>query len=662
MKRIQYLALLLSLLMLFSACGGKNSGSSEPPSAEAPASLPAQTDPETTEPLQTEPDPETEPPQTEPEPETDPIQTVPELPVDPSGTDRPELRFEPLSEPVQARDYEQILSFFLAEDYELRYDFHSRSRTEEGGDEPVYAAELEDTSAVLPIPGVEKGGKAKTDGDRIYLIDSCSLIIQTAAGANSEQLSCTEVDFGSGNNAGRLIELYVSEGRAAVVYEISAYGTDENGNWFDRSETHAAILDVSDPAAPVLLYDCGVDGRWMTSRLADGTLYLIANHYLLSCSENMSPEELVPNIRTASGSVPMDADRIWLCANPRRVGYTAVLGLSLADCAVTDALAFTDVSDWFCMDADGMYLARDVWSWTASEPYTEGVYTVVDYADRCQTECKRLVRTAAGILEPGAACFVEGSPACLYGLSPRDGLLRLATREDRGAYSSYTDENQGWSIDRPGGSEICNRLTVLDRDLNEVGSLTHFAADDSIYLCGYAGNSGWMMTYSEPEAFFPLNLADPTALTVGEPVMLSMEGWILRPYTDTLVLGLAETEKGMEVMIYDTAGDGFAKAAAAVSLPSVYTDAISFPASIWQDPETGRIGFPTRLEGKYGYALCRYTSDGLEAVGVTALDYLPSDANTLAVDGLIYICSPGGTYVVDPETGELLTTISNAVG
>lgn len=668
MKRIQYLAMLLSLLVLLSACGGKTADHTEAVTAETPTHEVPDTGPDpaaetpSAEAPQTEQESDPGAALTEPEPDSDPQQTEPQLPIDPSRTDRPEPRFEPLAEPVQASDYGQILDAFLAEDYERRFDFYSRSRTDEGGDEPVYAAELEDTSAVLPIPGVETGSRAKTDGERIYLIDSFGLIIQSADGANSEQLSDTEVVLGSGNNNCRLIELYVSEGRAAVVYEISAYGNDENGNWFDRSETHAAIFDVSDPAAPALLYDCGVDGRWMTSRLADGTLYLIANHYLSNCSEDMSTEALVPNIRTASGSVPMDADRIWLCANPRRAGYTAVLGLSLQDCAVTDALAFTDVTDWFCMDADGMYLARDVWSWTSSEPYTDGVYTVVDYADRCQTECKRLIRTAEGTLEPEAACFVEGSPACLYGLSARDGMLRLVTREDRGSYSSYTDEAQGWSIDRPGGSETCSRLTVLDRDLTEVGSLVHFAADDSLYLCGYAGEKGWLMTYSKPEAFFPLDLSDLQAPAVGEPVTLSEAGWTLRPFTESWILGLAETVDGVEVMVYDMDGDGFSKAAASVSLPSVYTDAISFPASIWQDPETGRIGFPTQLEGRYGYALCKYTGEGIQTVGVTELDYLPSDAYTLEVAGLIYVCSPGGTYVIDPETGALLTTISNAVG
>ena len=94
----------------------------------------------------------------------------------------------------------------------------------------------------------------------------------------------------------------------------------------------------------------------------------------------------------------------------------------------------------------------------------------------------------------------------------------------------------------------------------------------------------------------------------------------------------------------------------------MYTDAISFPGSVWQDPDTGRVGFPLRIETEYGYVLCEFTADGLRTIAVTELDYLPSDAVTLFSDGLLYVCSAGATYVIDPANGELLTTISNAVG
>ena len=65
---------------------------------------------------------------------------------------------------------------------------------------------------------------------------------------------------------------------------------------------------------------------------------------------------------------------------------------------------------------------------------------------------------------------------------------------------------------------------------------------------------------------------------------------------------------------------------------------------------------------EYGYVLCEFTADGLRTIAVTELDYLPSDAVTLFSDGLLYVCSAGATYLIDPANGELLTTISNAVG
>lgn len=675
MNRIKYLAAVLALLVLLSACGGKNAGSTEAaadetgrtealttaPTAAAPETAPAEPSETVIEapPIQTVPETGTDH-----EAATEPDPTEPETAELPGPTDpepeRPALNFTDLAEPVPAADYDEILASFLAADFDRRFDFYSRSRTGEEGDEPVFDIEPEDSSAVLPITGVETGSRAKTSGNEIYLIDSYGLIVQSAAGAESEQLSYTEVKMGDADNLGRAAELYADGDRVAVVYEISAFGTDENGDWFDRSETHAAIFDVSDPAAPTLLCDRGVDGRRMSSRLVDGTLYLITNHELLEYGEDMDPTDLAPNLRTETGGTPMSADRIWICANPRRAGFTAVLGLSLKDGTVVDQLAFTDLTDWFCMDRQGMYLARDVWDWTESEPYPDGVYTVKDYADRCLTEIKRLTRTDEGKLGLDALCFVEGSPACIYGMSPRDGGLRLVTREERGAYSSYTDEAQGWSVDRPGGAESRNRLTVLDGDLREVASFSGFAGDDRLFSCGYDGGTGWAMTYAEPEQCWPLELSDPEAPAVGEALDMGTEAWILRPYSEDQILGVRETEDGLVVALY-AVGD-LTRPIDEVTVPSATTEAVSFPAAVWQDADNHRLGFPVRTESGYGYALFEEKSAGLELVEITRLDYLPGDALTLQTGGLLYVCSPGGTYVIDPETGALLTSISNAVG
>ena len=86
------------------------------------------------------------------------------------------------------------------------------------------------------------------------------------------------------------------------------------------------------------------------------------------------------------------------------------------------------------------------------------------------------------------------------------------------------------------------------------------------------------------------------------------------------------------------------------------------PAGLWTDAQIGRAGFPVQLETGFGYALVDTRQAQPALVKLVELDYLPASAESLLVGDLLYVCSPGTTYVLDPESGDLITTISNAVG
>ena len=76
----------------------------------------------------------------------------------------------------------------------------------------------------------------------------------------------------------------------------------------------------------------------------------------------------------------------------------------------------------------------------------------------------------------------------------------------------------------------------------------------------------------------------------------------------------------------------------------------------------GRFCFPVENEGRPSILFYPIGEDGIDPAGSVEVDFLPYDARFLSVGGLVYLCSPGVNYVIDPETMTILTTLTEAVG
>ena len=505
-------------------------------------------------------------------------------------------------------------------------------------------------------PGPDEDTVA-TDGAYIYMLDSYGLIVCSAAGAASEILSYTRVDRGGSGWSERL---YVEGDRAAVVSAVSELGEDGEVLYND-AETRVILLDLADRRAPRVLTETAVEGSLTEACLLDGTLCLVAQRTLAALPEQ--DEALLPRLWEDGKELQLAPGDVYISPEPARTALTVAAAVRLSDGRIADALAFTDGVDAVRVAGDCLWLARTVWSETASAPRQEAPYTVVDYDTAARTELRKL-RLENDQLRLEGGCVLEGALPDPSAMELLGSGLGLFTQKDSRSFSSFTDEKHGWTNYELHSLNRSAALSLLDRELQLSGALTALGGEQNAGSCRFAGGLAWI-TAGDAAAVYLTDLSDPARPTPSGSLSCPGETLLLREFGEGFVLGIAEPGEGedWELAVYDVTNPAAPVKAAGLRLEGKAPAAsLTDPGAFFTDPVNGLIGFP--IAGKNGneYLLAAWDGSKLRTNGTFRPEYVPADARTLLLDGILYVCSPGELCVTDPETMKVLATVTNAVG
>lgn len=498
---------------------------------------------------------------------------------------------------------------------------------------------------------------AATDGSYLYMLDRYGLIVCSAAGADSEILSYTRVDRGGSGWSERL---YVEGDRAAVVCSVSETGEDGEA-LYNAAETRVILLDLSDKNAPLLLAETAVEGSLTEACLLNGTLCLVTRRTLSALPE--TGDELLPRLWENGKELRLTAGDVYIAPEPARTALTVAAAVRLSDGRIADALAFTDGVDAVRPSGDCLWLARTIWSETASAPRQEAPYTVVDYDTAARTELRKL-RLENNQLRLEGGCVLEGALSDPSALELLSSGLGLFTQKDSRSFSAYTDENHGWTNYELHSLNRSAALSLLDGDLNVTGALTALGGEQNAGACRFVGGLAWI-TAGDAAAVYLANLADPARPAPSGSLSCPGETLLLRSFGEGCVLGISEPGEGedWELAVYDVTDPAEPVKAASLNLGGHAPAAsLSDPGAFFTDPVNGLIGFPTAGKNGNEYLLAAWDGSKLRINGSFQLEYVPADARALLLNGILYICSPGEVCVTDPETMKVIKTVSNAVG
>jgi Beta propeller domain len=338
--------------------------------------------------------------------------------------------------------------------------------------------------------------------------------------------------------------------------------------------TSATVVDVSDPATPVVASSTELEGQYLSARESAGVVRLVVSTtpslpWVLpdgdgdadtSTARNRQvlaegdPLSFVPEVvqRSAAGDVVsrrplMACDAISHPSQPSGPGTISVVTLDVtAPDPVLDAVGVTTDGDLVYASTDRLYVATTPggWRWAADSRFAgpsgdDGTRTALHGFDTTSRLATRYI----------ASGEVDGWLLGRWALSARDGLLRVATTR-----------GERWAGDPASAPQTDSAVTVLQEQGDEllpVGVVDGLGKGEQIRAVRWFDDLAIVVTFRQTDPLYVVDLSVPTAPTVrGELKVPGYSGY-LHPLGGNLLMGIGQDATpdgrttGAQVATYD---------------------------------------------------------------------------------------------------------------
>ena len=387
------------------------------------------------------------------------------------------------------------------------------------------------------VEGVNESDIIKTDGRYIYCVDGSDMqkiLIFSAQGKDSARVAAIDITkqkAATEDDADFNYESYYGYGPG--VQEI--YVKDDRliarcNDWEDSYErTIVQVYDIGDIEHITLLDSMRQSGGYDSSRMIGDMLYTVSSYYPY---EN----RIIPICGRGEEPDAVPADCIYSLADNDSDSFLVLGAYDTLDyTSQTESKSILGgVDDIYCNE-DHMYIYSTAWENNDYDAYWTG--------KSAQINSRILKADLTDGIAFTAYTEVSGTIDDQYALDEYNGNLRVATTSSK-----------DW-IDT-------NNLFVLDENLNEIGSVTGFADNESIKAVRYMGDTAYVITYEQTDPLFVIDLSDPTAPAILGEVKISGFSTMLVPIGGDKILGIGyhtededyttlEVQEGLKLALFD---------------------------------------------------------------------------------------------------------------
>ena len=287
-----------------------------------------------------------------------------------------------------------------------------------------------------------------------------------------------------------------------------------SADWNEESSVLVTVVDVTDRVNPVILRESYVSGELRTSRRIGNDLYVVTYKDITvdAGADSRSRAKRMVKDADFEAWLPKRMDNVlsgaewrtdvgracectdvWASEKQGGTFVSSVMKLDLAD-PLSDfqGSAVMGASDTVYASSDAMFLATSEWE--------DGPFGVDGSLD---TVVHRF-DLAEDLPEYRASALIQGVLSDRFGMSEREGVLRIAT----------TDQDD-WT----------SGVTTLDADLDELDHEGGLAPGEQIMAARFVGDLGYLVTWEVTlgDPLFTLDLSDPENIIVGGE--LAVTGW-----------------------------------------------------------------------------------------------------------------------------------------
>ena len=459
------------------------------------------------------------------------------------------------------------------------------------------------TAANQQVAGVEESDIVKTDGDSLFIhtnTASSTPEVVIVDASSMEKLSTITLEPSYGAS-----ELYLWDETLVVMqteapsvlpfqkgiseatasdnksYQKAAQGETPSHSGMAESNTSyraafvisATLFDVSDREQPKEIRRFEQDGSYVSSRVSDGTLYLVSQKYVWgdSSDEDTPMDELVPVTGDSlnQASQLLEAQSIVYCPDVEiDPVYTVVSALNLSDCQQpANTKAVLGSADEIYMSKDNLYLAG-----SSDGSSTNLVRVAVEDSD----------------IHFAATGKVPGQVLGQFSMDESGGYFRVAS-------TSFSD------------SGTVNNLYVLDQSLKQVGSVEGLAPGESIKSVRYLGDTAYVVTFREVDPLFAIDLSTPSKPKVLGQLKTPGFSEYLHPVDSSTLIGFgtnttvaengAVMENGMKLSLFDVSDPLHPKESQVFYLGNQgsSSEGKENHKAFFYDGQRGQIGFPATI-------------------------------------------------------------------
>lgn len=518
------------------------------------------------------------------------------------------------------------------------------------------------------VENIDEADILKNDGEYLYLVqhaDTPRVEILDIRDRTKITLAAT-AQLPAANEGERISvsEIYVRENTLVVLAAV--YNDAENGGmdyargcyayYVQAARTVAAIYDISDRSAPVLLNTYTVDGSLLSSRMNGDTLLLLTNYNVpIYKDETDMKNACVPCYYQGGEKMRFPVDDVKL---PENIDDTAYLTVSLIDTKHPEETPKVKAvlgggSDIYC-NGDTLLAAR-----------TETEANISEVGDTVTYSMKNMITRLYAFDLTDGVCYkgsgqVEGTVLNQFSMDAYNGYYRIATTAQDGCI-----------------------VTVLNRDLETVGVLSGIAKGEQIYAARFLGDTAYLVTFYQTDPLFVVDLSNPEAPEIKGELKIPGFSNYLHPYGEGLLIGVgqdgtdARATNQVKISLFDVSDKENPKEISKL----VYGESGGYAYSAAQRDHKAYLTFSD--SGAFAVPICEYNNRGTNTAYASAVTvengelkitntYTPesmqsgntysaysSEIRRVTYSGdTVYTLSDAGLTAFDRASGEILCAYS----
>lgn len=423
--------------------------------------------------------------------------------------------------------------------------------------------------------GVDEADVVKTDGRYLYTLTNDNhkvAIIDT-----KEELE--EVNYIEYDENQYIEEFYLLPEEQKLILVCSIYENeteDENYNQarmiWDPSISAVITYDVSNVKSPEELGFVTQSGRYTSSRLSDGHVYLFSNYSTGGDIAKDEPELYIPMV----GARVMEAEDIYLPKLESGCMYEVITSIDVNQPdEVKDSKAiFTDGGQLYVSN-ENIYYYETSWAYTDKEEET--FIRKVSYKD--------------GKLTAVAQETIDGYINDSFSIDEYEENLRVIVTVGE-----------------------TNSVYVMDEELEIIGSIEGLAEEERVYSARFMGETAYFVTFYETDPLFTVDFSNPKDPKIIGKLKIPGFSDYLHFYGEDKLLGIGMSvdektmvTEGVKLTMFDISDKTDVKEEATYVLENVYSTDVSYDykAALIDVPKN-IICFPGYKEGSQNYYIFEY--------------------------------------------------------